>query len=73
SAYLIDGPDDIQRAWLGDAGAVGVTAGASAPELLVQQVVARLREWGGRDATEAEGTPEHVVFALPKVLRRQEG
>jgi len=48
---------------------VGVTAGASAPELLVQRVVARLREWGGQDAAEIQGRAEHVVFALPRELR----
>jgi len=44
-------------------------AGASAPELLVQRVVARLREWGGEGAVEVEGREEHVVFALPRELR----
>jgi 4-hydroxy-3-methylbut-2-enyl diphosphate reductase len=48
---------------------VGVTAGASAPEELVQQVVARLREWGGTGAEELRGREEHVVFSLPRALR----
>jgi 4-hydroxy-3-methylbut-2-enyl diphosphate reductase len=48
---------------------VGVTAGASAPELLVQGVIARLAELGGGAATELSGKPEDVVFALPKELR----
>lgn len=69
TAYLIDGPDDIRREWLADKKAVGVTAGASAPEVIVQQVVARLKEWGGKTATEFQGIPENVVFALPKELR----
>jgi 4-hydroxy-3-methylbut-2-enyl diphosphate reductase len=48
---------------------VGVTAGASAPELLVQKVVARLHEWGGEAAEETVGRVESVVFALPRELR----
>ena len=59
--------------WLGlaDGQAVGVTAGASAPDVLVQQVVDQLQSWGGKHAREAEGIPEHVVFALPKELRNR--
>ncbi|MFO1408485.1 MAG: 4-hydroxy-3-methylbut-2-enyl diphosphate reductase [Steroidobacteraceae bacterium] len=67
--YLVDGPDDLDRAWFEGRECVGVTAGASAPELLVQRVVARLREWGGRDADEVVGREESVVFALPRELR----
>lgn len=69
-AYLIDGPEDIREEWLSDKQTVGVTAGASAPEVLVQTVVQRLRAWGGHAATEADGIPEHVMFALPKELRK---
>ena len=68
-AYMIDGPDDLRREWFENAGTVGLTAGASAPEVLVQQVVARLKEWG---AIVADATPvrsESVVFAVPKELR----
>jgi len=67
--YLVDGPDDLERAWFEGRECVGVTAGASAPELLVQRVVARLREWGGTDAEEVVGRAENVVFALPRELR----
>jgi 4-hydroxy-3-methylbut-2-en-1-yl diphosphate reductase len=67
--YLVDGPDDLQRAWFEGRECVGVTAGASAPELLVQRVVGRLREWGGTDAEEVVGRAENVVFALPRDLR----
>ena len=67
--YLVDGPDDLERRWFEGRECVGVTAGASAPELLVQRVVARLREWGGRDAEEVIGRAESVVFALPRELR----
>ena len=68
-AFLIDGPGEVDGAWLEGVSAVGVTAGASAPEVLVQAVVARLRELGGKPAVEAEGRPEQVVFALPRALR----
>jgi 4-hydroxy-3-methylbut-2-enyl diphosphate reductase len=67
--YLVDGPDDLKREWFQGKSAVGVTAGASAPEILVQQVIARLQVWGGELAREVEGRPENVIFALPKVLR----
>ncbi len=67
--FLVDGPDDLERDWFDGKECVGVTAGASAPELLVQRVVARLREWGGMDATEVVGREESVVFALPRELR----
>ena len=68
-AHLIDGADDIDRAWLGDKMRVGVTAGASAPEELVRGVIERLRQWGGTDVSELDGDPENVTFALPKELR----
>jgi len=68
-AHLIDGADDIQREWIAGKTRVGVTAGASAPESLVQGVVARLREWGAGDVQELNGEPENVTFALPKELR----
>ena len=67
-AYLIDGPEDICREWLVQAPRVGLTAGASAPEVLVEQVIARLREWGAQTVEEQSGIREHVVFALPKEL-----
>jgi len=69
-AYLIDGPADIRQDWLQGKNAIGVTAGASAPEVLVQQVVARLQEMGGTIATELPGRTENIVFALPATLRR---
>ena len=68
--YLVDGPEDLRREWFEGREAVGVTAGASAPEVLVERVVARLVEWGGRRPAEIEGRSESVVFSLPKVLRR---
>ncbi len=67
--YLVDGPDDLQREWFSGKQSVGVTAGASAPEGVVQQIVARLCEWGGETAVEVVGREEHVVFGLPLALR----
>jgi 4-hydroxy-3-methylbut-2-enyl diphosphate reductase len=67
--YLVDGPEDLLREWFEGKSAVGVTAGASAPEVLVERVVDQLVEWGGRRPREIEGRPEKVVFSLPKVLR----
>jgi 4-hydroxy-3-methylbut-2-en-1-yl diphosphate reductase len=67
--YLVDGAADLQRAWFEGRRAVGVTAGASAPESLVLQVVERLREWGGEAPGELRGVEEHVVFSLPRQLR----
>lgn len=69
-AYLIDDAGELQEQWIRDANRVGVTAGASAPEILVQNVVARLKAWGGHTITEKTGIEERVVFSLPKDLRR---
>lgn len=68
-AYLIDSADDIQKDWLIGKHTVGVTAGASAPEILVRKVVAQLQTWGGTQAQELTGREENVSFALPKELR----
>ncbi len=67
-AYLIDGADDMDRAWLDGRPRIALTAGASAPELLVQQVIDRLRDWGATDVRQQTGVEESVVFALPKEL-----
>src|ERR1700733_11287601 len=67
--YLVDGPEDLRREWFEGVKTVGVTAGASAPEVLVQGVIAQLRQWGGEVAAELDGRKEHVIFALPKSLR----
>ncbi len=67
--YLVDGADDLRPEWFSGRTTVGVTAGASAPEQLVQDVVAKLRAWGGAPPAESYGRPEHVVFALPRALR----
>lgn len=68
-AYLIDSANDIQERWLTDAACVGVTAGASAPDILVQQVIERLKSLGGKVALELEGREENIVFEVPKELR----
>jgi 4-hydroxy-3-methylbut-2-enyl diphosphate reductase len=68
-AHLVDGADDIREEWLLGRKAIGVTAGASAPESLVQGVIERLRASGGRLVEELAGIPENVEFALPKELR----
>ena len=68
-AYLIDGAADIQPQWLEGRTRVGVTAGASAPESLVQDVIAALRGAGAAGVRELDGEPENVTFALPKELR----
>jgi 4-hydroxy-3-methylbut-2-enyl diphosphate reductase len=67
--YLVDGPEDLQREWFDGVQKIGLTAGASAPEILVQGVIAKLREWGGEVAEELQGRQEHVIFALPRALR----
>ncbi|HUI62638.1 MAG TPA: 4-hydroxy-3-methylbut-2-enyl diphosphate reductase [Steroidobacteraceae bacterium] len=69
SGYLVDGPDDLDRSWFTGKKAIGVTAGASAPELLVQRVVERLRSWGAEVPEEVIGREENVYFALPRELR----
>ena len=68
-AYLIDNAEEIQQEWLAGIDSIGITAGASAPEVLVQSVVDRLKEWGGEIPEELQGQEENVVFSLPKELR----
>lgn len=68
-SYLIDSADEIQKNWLDDVKTVGVTAGASAPERLVQEVIEQLQRLGGRMVQELEGQKEDVVFSMPKELR----
>src|ERR1700749_3479133 len=68
--YLIDGPAELQREWLAGKRTIGVTAGASAPELLVQQVLEQLAGWGAETPREVSGREEHVIFTLPRELRR---
>jgi 4-hydroxy-3-methylbut-2-enyl diphosphate reductase len=68
-AYLIDDADMIDNQWLSGTASVGVTAGASAPELLVEQVIAALKARGGVDVRNLDGREENITFSLPKELR----
>ncbi len=68
-AYLIDGPEDLQPEWFTGKRQIGITAGASAPELLVQEVIAGLQQFGAQPPAEMPGKPENVSFSLPKALR----
>ena len=71
--YLIDGPEDLRKEWFIGKNKVGLTAGASAPEVLVQRVVAQIGEWGGEVPVETEGQIERVMFSLPRELRPTHG
>ncbi|NLB99630.1 MAG: 4-hydroxy-3-methylbut-2-enyl diphosphate reductase [Pseudomonas formosensis] len=68
-AYLIDGADEIRPEWLEGVSTIGVTAGASAPDILVQQVIQHLRDSGADNVTELAGREENIVFSMPKELR----
>jgi 4-hydroxy-3-methylbut-2-enyl diphosphate reductase len=68
-AHLIDGADDLQREWFKKDDIIGLTAGASAPEILVKNVIAKLKSWGVETEEEIQGIEENMVFALPKELR----
>lgn len=68
-AYLIDGADDINPEWVKSKSCIGITAGASAPEVLVKQVINRLQDLGATAPQEMQGTPENISFSLPKALR----
>jgi 4-hydroxy-3-methylbut-2-en-1-yl diphosphate reductase len=67
--YLIDDASYLQREWFVGKRAIGLTAGASAPESLVRQVIEQLRAWGATPPSEVSGAEEHVVFSLPRALR----
>lgn len=68
-AYLIDGADEIRPEWLENVRNIGVTAGASAPDVLVQQVIQHLRDSGAQSVEELAGRAENIVFSMPKELR----
>jgi len=69
-SFLIDTAKDMQQNWFENVGVVGVTAGASAPEVLVQEVIDQLKQWGGQSAVEIQGIEEKVVFSLPRELKK---
>ena len=68
-AYLIDDATYVEQHWLENINTIGITAGASAPEILVKEVIEKLKEFGAEVAEEDEGQRENVVFTLPKVLQ----
>ena len=67
-AYMVDAASDLQSEWFRGRRRVGLTAGASAPDILVQQVIARLRELGALSVRKMQGVQEHVHFPLPRGL-----
>ena len=69
AAYLIDNENDIDPNWLAGQEKIGVTAGASAPEVLVQKVIKRLQTIGGKEPMELDGVAENIIFSLPRELR----
>ena len=71
-AKLIDDPEDLRTEWLTDIHTIGITAGASAPEVLVQSVINRLKEMGVEIVEELEGCEENMFFEVPKELRIRE-
>ncbi|MCG3857776.1 4-hydroxy-3-methylbut-2-enyl diphosphate reductase [Psychrobacter sp. Ps2] len=68
-AYLIDNASEMDKCWLDGVQSIGVTAGASAPEVLIQEVLQQLQDWGGDLPSELSGIEENVTFSLPKALR----
>lgn len=70
-AYLIDGADSIEPAWLEGRSRIGISAGASAPDVLVDQVIRRLKELGASSVRKMAGLEENVAFPLPKALSRK--
>ena len=67
-AFLIDSAEDIREEWLDGVNCIGVTAGASAPDILVQEVIKRLQALGGEGSVEMQGREENIVFEVPKEL-----
>lgn len=70
-AYLVDGPNDIKLEWLQGRSSIGITAGASAPEVLVKQVIDKLCAHGASAPVELDGREENISFSLPKALRKE--
>jgi 4-hydroxy-3-methylbut-2-enyl diphosphate reductase len=71
-AYMVDNAGDLRPEWIAGKPRVGVTAGASAPEVLVNELIERLRALGAKSVRPLEGIAEHVVFTLPRELARQQ-
>ena len=70
-AYLVDNADQLEQTWFNQETKIGVTAGASAPEILIKQVIQRLQDWGAKAPQELAGREENITFSLPKELRIQ--
>lgn len=68
-AYLVDNAEQLQQSWFEEDSKIGVTAGASAPEILIKQVIQRLQDWGAKAPLELAGREENITFSLPKELR----
>ena len=68
-SYLVDDSDHLEKHWFKNKTRIGITAGASAPEVLVNDVIIRLKEWFGASLSEDSGPKEQIVFQLPKELR----
>lgn len=71
SAYLVDNAEELEKDWFKSDSKIGVTAGASAPEILIKQVIQRLQDWGATPPKELQGREENITFSLPKELRIQ--
>ena len=71
SAYLVDNAEELEKDWFKSDSKIGVTAGASAPEILIKQVIQRLQDWGATPPQELQGREENITFSLPKELRIQ--
>ncbi|AOA59460.1 4-hydroxy-3-methylbut-2-enyl diphosphate reductase [Acinetobacter larvae] len=71
TAFLVDNADELQQQWFEHVSKIGVTAGASAPEILIRQVLERLQSWGATAPQELQGREENITFSLPKELRIQ--
>lgn len=69
AAYLIDGPEDLDKSWFANCKNIGITAGASAPEVLVRDVIEGLKAIGASAPVELQGQEENISFSLPKELR----
>ncbi len=70
AAYLVDNADELDRSWFNGKHCVGLSAGASAPELLVEKVIDRLQQWYGAELAPEDGKSENIIFQLPKELRQ---
>ena len=70
-AHLVDNADELKQEWFNETSKIGVTAGASAPEILIKQVIQRLQDWGATSPQELNGREENITFSLPKELRIQ--